>query len=213
MQHSQRLGATLLAASIVLILGGAPSANAQPFEHVQPLYHVDGAAHTGVVGHTPAQIKRAYGFDKVANEGKGQVIAIVDAFDDPKIEGDLGVFNHAFNLPACTTANGCFKKVFATGTNPGTNNPDASFWALEMALDVEWAHAIAPKATILLVEAASDTLDSLLAGVDVAVASNPRPSVVSMSWGGAEFSSQAAAAKKCRLSSTNYPSGVELTLR
>ena len=79
------------------------------------------------------------------------VIAIVDAYDDPKIESDLGVFNSTFSLPACTTANGCFKKIYAS-----SRSRTDSGWSLEISLDVEWAHAIAPNAKIILVEAASN---------------------------------------------------------
>jgi len=168
------------------------SANGQLSRPVHPLFHVQGAAQTSVRGLTPAQIKRAYGFDQISNQGKGQTIAIVNAFDHPSIEQDFAVFNETFNLPPCTTANGCFEKVFASGTNPGTSAPNAPYWALETAIDVEWAHAIAPEAKILLVETASDTLDGLLAGVDVAVGSRYRADVVSMSWGGLEFADEAA---------------------
>jgi subtilase family serine protease len=93
------------------------------------------------------------------------------------------VFSSTFGLPSCTSANGCFKKIYATA-NPRT---DAG-WALEIALDVEWAHAIAPRARILLVEAKSSSFTDLLKAVDVAVKNGA--SVVSMSFGGNEFSSQ-----------------------
>src|SRR4030095_3540534 len=61
-------------------------------------------------------------------------------------------------------------------------------WALEIALDVEWACAIAPAAKIILVEAASNSFTDLLEAVDVAVAKGA--TAVSMSWGGGEFSTQ-----------------------
>ena len=78
-------------------------------------------------------------------------IAIVDAYDDPNIEADLAVFDAQYGLPACTTANGCFRKVNQTG---GTLYPPANTgWALEIALDVETAHAICQNCKILLVEA------------------------------------------------------------
>jgi subtilase family serine protease len=163
---------------------------AQGSMRVQPLLEVQIKGQKSAVGVTPAQIKKAYGFDQIANQGKGQTIAIVEAFDHPRIEQDLLVFTRQFNLPDCTTANKCFQKVFTTGTNPGTNDPNYQFWALEIALDVEWAHAIAPEANIMLIECANSTLDGLLAGVDVAVARGA--SVVTMSWGGPEFATEAA---------------------
>jgi len=135
-------------------------------------------------GLSPHQVSNAYGFNDVSAKGKGQVIAIVDAYDDPKIEKDLAVFNKAFGLPECTTKNGCFKKVYAANKKPPT---DAG-WSGEIALDVEWAHAMAPSAKIILVEAASARLEDLYQAVEVAVASGAN--VVSMSWGSNEFAAQ-----------------------
>jgi len=126
----------------------------------------------------------AYGFDQIANRGQGQAIGIVDAFDDPKIESDLGTFDRQFGLPVCTTANGCFQKIYATGAPPKTNLN----WAAEISLDVEWAHAIAPGASIILVEASGQTNAELYQAVDVAVASGA--TVVSMSWGTTEYSGE-----------------------
>jgi len=110
----------------------------------------------------------------------------VDAYDHPNIESDLAVFNSTFGLPSCTTLNGCFRKVYANGIRP---RPNAG-WALEIALDVEWAHAIAPAAKIVLVEAPSNSFSDLLNAVDIAVFQGA--SVVSMSWGGSEFSSESS---------------------
>src|SRR3954452_9153760 len=141
-----------------------------------------------VDGFTPAQIRHAYGFDKVgfggssgspAADGRGQTIAIIDAFNNPNIANDLRVFDQQFGLPDPPS----LKVVNQTG---GTSlpAPDAG-WAGEIALDVEWAHAIAPAADILLVEADSDTIHDLM----VAVTPPPHTAgvtVVSMSWGGSE---------------------------
>lgn len=134
-------------------------------------------------GYTPSQIRHAYGFDQVSNQGDGQVIGIVDAFDVPTVEADLGVFDSAFGLPACTIANGCLTVVYATGTQPSQN----ANWSVETSLDVQWAHAIAPNARIVLVEANNGTLGPLLAAVPVAV--NNGANIVTMSWGSSgEFS-------------------------
>ncbi|HLH32629.1 MAG TPA: S53 family peptidase [Terriglobia bacterium] len=172
--------------------------NAQGTEKVSPLLDVQGKGGKKAVGLTPAQIKRAYGFDKINNDGKDQTIAIIDAFDHPAIERDLAMFNNQFNLPACTTQNGCFRKVMDCGTpgciiNPAVDDPRYQVWALEIALDVEWAHAIAPRANILLVEVSNDTLDVLLGGVDIAVNPPNSANVVSMSWGGPEFDGEQGA--------------------
>jgi subtilase family serine protease len=140
-------------------------------------------------GYTPAQMLTAYGFNLIDNQGAGQTIALVDAYDDASIEADLGVFDTQFGLPACTTANGCFTKIYASGTKPGTN----SNWALEMSLDVEWSHAIAPQAKIILVEAANQSDSALLGAVNVAVKNGA--TVVSMSFGLTEFSTETTADK------------------
>ncbi len=139
------------------------------------------------VGLTPTQMKAAYGFSTSNSAGAGMTIAIVDAYDLPTAENDLNVFSSQFGLPACTAANGCFKKVNQTG---GTKYPRYnSGWGLEIALDIEWAHAIAPGAKILLVEASSNSFANLLAAEDYAAA---HASYVSNSWGGSESSGEAS---------------------
>ncbi len=144
-------------------------------------------ATTTPAGLSPATIKAAYGFSTSASAGAGKTIAIVDAFDDPSAESDLAVFSSTFGLPACTTANGCFTKVNQTG---GTRFPrvDAG-WALEISLDIQWAHAIAPGAKILLVEAKTNSFANLLAAEDYA---RTHANYVSNSWGAAEFSGETA---------------------
>jgi subtilase family serine protease len=137
-----------------------------------------------VSGMSPQQVRVAYALNQLTVLGKGQTIALIDAYDHPAIESDLGVFSAAFNLPACTTANGCFKKKYAGGSQPVTDPG----WATEIALDVEWAHAIAPAANIMLVEAATNSLQDLFQAVRVAISSGA--TVISMSWGGGEGSYQ-----------------------
>src|SRR5262245_7429178 len=137
----------------------------------------------------PAQLAHAYGFDQISfagipGDGRGQTIAIVDAFDDPNIVADLQTFNTRYTLNNQFT----FTKATPFGTPPANAN-----WALEIALDVEWAHAIAPAASILLVEAAGDSDAQILAAVDYA-ASQPGVVAVSMSWGFNEFAAQTDAA-------------------
>jgi subtilase family serine protease len=156
-----------------------------PIGYARPPIHMKGtSASTGPRGMSPSATRHAYGFDKIVNQGAGQVIGIVDAYDDPNIESDLGVFSSTFVLPPCTTSNNCFQKVYAQGSRPSTS----AGWALEISLDVEWAHAIAPQAKILLVEAASNSFANLMQAVDVAVQHGA--SLVSMSFGGGESSSE-----------------------
>lgn len=149
----------------------------------RPPHHVRGNATAAPTGLSPAGIRAVYG---LPSSGGAGTIAIIDAYDDPTAESDLAVFSSQFGLPACTTANGCFEK------HPmGSRIKSDPGWALEISLDVQWAHAIAPNARILLVEAKSASGTDLLAAVDYA---RNRADVVavSMSWGGAEFASEAA---------------------
>jgi len=143
-------------------------------------------ASTSPTGLSPVTIKAAYNFPTAGTPGAGKRIAIVDAYDDPNAESDLNVFSSQYGLPACTTANGCFQKVNQTG---GTSYPrkDAG-WALEISLDVQWAHAIAPGANILLVEATTNSFANLLAAEDYA---KTHAQYVSNSWGASEFSGEA----------------------
>ena len=113
--------------------------------------------------------------------GVCQTIAIVDAYDDPYVAYDLSRFSSQFGLPAAN-----FTKVTPFGV-PSANQG----WAGEISLDVQWAHAIAPGAKILLVEAVSSNLGDLLNAVDWARA-QAGVSVVSMSWGGSEFLGETA---------------------
>ena len=116
--------------------------------------------------------------------GGARAIAIVDAYDYPTAFSDLQIFSAQFGLPAPTTAN--FQVVYATGTPPKAD----SGWGLEAALDIEWAHAMAPHAKIYLVEAASNSYADLLSAVNVAstYVAQAGGGEVSMRWGGSEFS-------------------------
>jgi len=153
----------------------APVGTARP-----PIHIFAGRLASSPTGIFPSQMVQAYGFNLISNQGAGQIVGIVDAYDDPNIEADLGVFSTQFSLPACTTANGCFTKVYQTGSAPAGNTG----WGQEISLDVEWVHSIAPQAKILLVEANSSSYADLFGSVDIAVANGA--SVVTMSFGGGE---------------------------
>lgn len=136
-------------------------------------------------GFGPSQLRSAYKAPANANGSSATTVAVVEAFGYPNAEADLAVYRTQFGLPPCTTANGCFKKVSQTG---GTNYPRTdSGWALEISLDVQWAHAIAPGAHILLVEARTNSFTNLLAAEDYA---KTHAQYVSNSWGGSEFSGE-----------------------
>jgi len=152
----------------------------KPLLDIKPL-----ATGSTVSGYSPQQIRSAYGFDQVSingvtGDGSGQTIAIIAAYDDPNIASDLHTFDAKFGL-----TDPAFQKVSQTGGSTSGLRTDAG-WSAEISLDVEWAHAMAPKAKILLVEANSDSLGNLMSAVDYA-RHVPDVSVVSMSWGGSEF--------------------------
>ncbi|HME03264.1 MAG TPA: hypothetical protein VKG38_09575 [Solirubrobacteraceae bacterium] len=133
--------------------------------------YVEGAGSysTGPAGGlTPADLASAYSFSPSAG-GSGQTVAIVDAFDDPKIEADLGTFDANYGLAACTTANGCFTKVNQSGLASPLPEPDSG-WGGEISLDVETVHSVCPSCKILLVEASAPDSADLAKSVNTAVA-------------------------------------------
>ena len=144
----------------------------------RPPIHVLGSGKKTPAGMTPSQIKAAYRLPPTGGHG---TIYIIGAYKDTTIEKDLGIFSKQFNLPPCTEASGCFSEH---PMSPKISSN--SGWAMETSLDVEWAHAIAPTAKIVLVEATTQSGANLLAAVDYA-AKQPDAASISMSWGGAEF--------------------------
>ncbi|HVX14065.1 MAG TPA: S53 family peptidase [Pirellulales bacterium] len=159
-----------------------------------PAAHLTPVVINGVpTGDTPAQIRQAYGFDQVsfsnggqtiAGNGSGQTIAIVDAYGDSNISDDLHAFDAQFGLPD--------PNLSVVNQQGGTRLPsNNASWALETALDVEWAHAMAPNANLLLVEAETSSLGDLLTAVNYA-RNQPGVVAVSMSWGTNEFSGETA---------------------
>jgi subtilase family serine protease len=133
-------------------------------------------------GYGPADLTSAYNL--TSGGSASQTIAIVDAFDDPTAEADLAVYRSQFGLPACTTANGCFRKIDQNGR---THYPrkDAG-WALEISLDLDMASAICPNCHILLVEAKTNSFANLGAAENQAAAQGV--AVISNSWGGSDAS-------------------------
>jgi subtilase family serine protease len=110
------------------------------------------------------------------------MVAIVDAYDAPTVASDLGVYRSAYGLSACTTANGCFRKV---NQNGGTTPPAADGgWAQEISLDVDMVSATCPNCRILLVEANSASLGDLSTAVRTAAALGAN--AISNSYGASE---------------------------
>ncbi len=134
-------------------------------------------------GYGPADLQSAYALAGATGTG---TIAIVDAYDDPNAENDVNVYRAQYGLSACTTANGCFKKVGQTGTSalPKAN----ASWSQEISLDLDMASAICPNCKILLVEATSNSFANLSAAVDRAALLGAN--AISNSYGGSEYSSE-----------------------
>lgn len=132
-------------------------------------------------GLTPTNLQNAYKLPS-AKAGRGQTIAIVDAYNDPNAEKDLAIYRSTFRLPPCTTANRCFKKVDQDGGKkyPLANNG----WASEISLDLDMVSAIAPNSHILLVESNNASFNDLGRAVNTAVHLGAKE--ISNSYGGSE---------------------------
>jgi len=107
-------------------------------------------------GYLPSDMQKAYGLDKVYQQGiqgSGQSIVIVDPFGSPTIQEDANAFSAMTGLPALTADN--FQTIFPLGQP----NPFQDDWVLETSLDVEWAHAMAPGAKIVLLVLPSEVED------------------------------------------------------
>jgi subtilase family serine protease len=138
------------------------------------------ATQTWTSGYSPANLVSAYKLPTTG--GAGQTIAIVDAFDNPNAESDVGAYRSQFGLAPCTTANGCFRKVNQSG---GSAMPTGDTgWGQEIDLDIEMVSAICPSCHILLVEANSNSFADLGVATNYAAA---HANVVSNSYGGPEF--------------------------
>lgn len=200
----KRLALSAAAAAVLTSAALAASAAAAPVLHlVAGMPAVQGPALTaaaktsgpgcdpfwasqGVACMSPSDLAAAYDFPK-GLDGRGQTIVVVDAYGSPTLQSDLDAFDQLFGLPATTVQ---------VVTGPSTGATDGSgqlaSWAMETALDVEYAHAMAPGATIVLAQAASDDIDDLLAATAAALPRYPG-AVVSLSFGGDETDPTAAA--------------------
>jgi hypothetical protein len=116
-------------------------------------------------GFGPADLRAAYKLPTTG--GADQTVAIVDAGDDATAEADLATYRSTYGLPACTTANGCFRKVNQSGTSSPL--PTDQGWGVEIALDVDMVSAACPQCRILLVEADDASAQDLAGSVDTAV--------------------------------------------
>jgi subtilase family serine protease len=130
-------------------------------------------------GYGPPDLKSAY---KLPTSTTTATVAIVDAFDDPSAESDLATYRAQYGLSACTTANGCFRKVNQNGQASPLPQSDTG-WAGEISLDLDAVSATCPTCHILLVEA-NDPSNNLYTAVDTARTLGAK--YISMSWGGSE---------------------------
>lgn len=174
---------SLVPLSLVVGFVPAPAGSLhKPSWVATPPIHIKGnATSTYQNGYAPSQIKSAYGVSQLSYTGAGETIAIVDAYGSPTIQSDLSTFDSQFGLPAANLTI-AYPNGKANKTNGG--------WALETSLDVEWAHALAPDAKIMLVVAKSASTSDLINAINYATSHGAQ--VVSNSWGGSEFSSEAS---------------------
>jgi hypothetical protein len=169
--------AILVPGSSAQSLLGAPAASGL----LSPSYSGSGVGG----GYAPADLRSAYDLPS-ATAGTGQTVAIVDAYDDPNAESDLAAYRARYGISACTSGNGCFRKVNQSG---GTSHPKANAsWAVEISLDLDMASAACPSCHILLVEATSNAYANLFAAEDEAAALGATE--ISNSWAGEEFSGE-----------------------
>jgi subtilase family serine protease len=158
--------------------------------HVQA-HGAHAAASSAVSGYGPSDLQSAYSLaSAAADNGAGETVAVVDAYNDPDADSDLSAYRSEFGLPACTEANGCFKVVSQTGSTTALpqNAPASDDWTGEESLDVDMVSAICPLCNIDLVEADSDNNSDLGTAVNEAVTLGA--GYVSNSYGGSESSDE-----------------------
>lgn len=163
----------LLVALCLLGLTVAPEQSLSVEWYADPMFSVHSLATVSPTGLSPAQIRQAYNLPALGGSG---TIAIIDAYDCPTVQSDFAVFSSQFGLPSTNLE--VHKMASSISVDAG--------WTLEISLDVQWAHAVAPNASILLVEARSNSLGDLLSAVNYAT-SRSDVVAVSMSWGSSEF--------------------------
>jgi subtilase family serine protease len=118
-------------------------------------------------GYGPSDLRSAYNLP--ANGGSGQTVAVIDADDDPDAASDLATYRQQYGLPACTTSNGCFRKVSSNGSSTSLPTKASADQGAEDSLDLDLVSAIAPDAHIILVEASGGGVSNMGAAVNEAV--------------------------------------------
>lgn len=118
--------------------------------------------HLPPCGYQPSELQTAYDMNKLYNaglDGSGQTVVITDAFGSPTIQQDAEVFSQLYGLPDLTPANFQIFRAPGAVNHPAGGHFDPAGWADEITLDVEWVHAMAPKANIALVIGPNNTSD------------------------------------------------------
>jgi len=125
--------------------------------------HADTRSIAPAIALNPLKIKTAYGLNTISSNGTGQTIAIIDAYAYPltTIQSNLNRFCAQYNIPSTTVVS----KIMTNGGRMPVADPN---WGLEISLDVQWSHAIAPGATILMIQAYSSSFTDMMAAVDYA---------------------------------------------
>lgn len=167
---------------------------------------------SAISGSTPQQIEQAYGVSTLLNSGtngEGETIAIVDAYYDPHLLSDVQTFNTQFGLQQFNVTGGPTLKMVASGGGSASSvsQDPTGDWPLETSLDVEWAHAMAPQANIVLVEAADGSDPSIFNATQYAATKVAGVVAVSMSWGDNEFSSETGYDSLFSPKSSSNPNG------
>jgi subtilase family serine protease len=196
-----RFALVLVGVALAASLGGAAGARAGGGVSIRPVCNAVPAGYarcfslvkgdalpfaSGPSGYGPADLQAAYALPS-STAGAGQTVAIVDAFDDPTAESDLAQYRSFYGLPACTTANGCFRKVNESGGTVPMPPPEPD-WSLEISLDLDMVSAVCPNCNILLVEATTNLNTDLYTAEDTAARLGANE--ISNSYGGGESSSE-----------------------
>ena len=154
-----------------------------------PEAHGGGGSTATPSGYGPSDLRSAYSFPSTT-AGAGQTVAIVDAYDDPNAESDVNTYRSQFGIAACTTSNGCFRKVNQNGVQ-GSYPRGNSSWGQEISLDLDMVSAVCPNCHILLVEASSASNSNLDTAVNTAASLGANE--ISNSYGGSETGASNAA--------------------
>jgi hypothetical protein len=166
--HAAGAQPTCAPAGSTVILGCPKAASGSPARTgAASRTGMQAAAATSIPGYTPAQLQSAYGLQS-SSSGMRETVAIVEPYDDPNAEIDLDAYRSEFDLPACTSSNGCFTKVNQEGAAsplPGTN----ALWAADISTALDMVSAVCPNCHLLLVETTTPGIVNVGTGVNTAV--------------------------------------------